>query len=44
MSHDLAAARFAGVYAAATTSFRDDGSVDFGQSGSGGLSGQSVGR
>ncbi len=33
MSDDLAAARFAGVYAATTTPFRDDGSVDFGQFG-----------
>ena len=33
MSDDLAAARFAGVYAATTTPFRADGSVDFGQFG-----------
>jgi 1-pyrroline-4-hydroxy-2-carboxylate deaminase len=33
LSDDLAAARFAGVYAATTTPFRDDGSVDFGQFG-----------
>ena len=33
MSNDLAAARFAGVYAATTTPFREDGSVDFGQFG-----------
>jgi len=33
LSDDLAAARFAGVYAATTTPFRADGSVDFGQFG-----------
>ncbi len=33
VSDDLAAARFAGVYAATTTPFRDDGTVDFGQFG-----------
>ena len=33
MSDDVAAARFAGVYAATTTPFRDDGTVDFGQFG-----------
>lgn len=33
MSDDLAAARFAGVYAATTTPFREDGSVDFDQFG-----------
>ncbi|MGA2826647.1 MAG: dihydrodipicolinate synthase family protein [Streptosporangiaceae bacterium] len=33
MSDDVTAARFAGVYAATTTPFRDDGSVDFGQFG-----------
>ena len=33
VSDDVAAARFAGVYAATTTPFRDDGTVDFGQFG-----------
>ena len=33
MSEDLAGARFAGVYAATTTPFRDEGSVDIGQFG-----------
>jgi len=33
VSDDLAAARFAGVYAATTTPFREDGSVDFDQFG-----------
>jgi 1-pyrroline-4-hydroxy-2-carboxylate deaminase len=33
VSDDLAAARFAGVYAATTTPFREDGSVDFEQFG-----------
>jgi len=33
VSDDVTAARFAGVYAATTTPFRDDGSVDFGQFG-----------
>lgn len=33
MSDDLAAVRFAGVYAATTTPFREDGSVDFDQFG-----------
>ena len=33
MTEDLARARFAGVYAATTTPFRDDGSVDMGQFG-----------
>jgi 1-pyrroline-4-hydroxy-2-carboxylate deaminase len=33
VTEDLAKARFAGVYAATTTPFRDDGSVDMGQFG-----------
>ena len=33
VTEDLARARFAGVYAATTTPFRDDGSVDIGQFG-----------
>jgi hypothetical protein len=31
VTEDLARTRFAGVYAATTTPFRDDGSVDIGQ-------------